>query len=75
MPERKQIIIDTEGFIHVDGVKVARRIERCGEAYLQFFDKCRRRGSERGSPLAEVPAADFDRAVLSGCVPIADFDY
>ncbi len=73
MIKRRAIVVDAEGFIHVDGVKVARRVERDGEVCIQFLDRCKRRASERGSPLAEIPAKDFDRAVLNGPV-MSDFN-
>ena len=70
MPKRRRkVMVDAEGFVHVDGVKVARRVERDGEVCLQFIDKCKRRSSDRGSKVAEIPAKDFDRVVLNG--PIA----
>ena len=72
---RKSIVIDAEGFIHVDGIKVARRVERDGRAYLQFHDKCKRRSSERGSEMSEIPADVFDRVILNGPCPSSDFAY
>jgi len=66
-------MVDAEGFVFVDGVKVARRVERDGEVFLQFLDKCKRRASERGSSSAEVPACQFDEVVLAG--PSAELDY
>jgi hypothetical protein len=68
--KRRTIVIDAQGFVHVDGVKVARRVERNGQVCLQFVDKCKRRTSERGTRQVEVPAADFDRMVLNG--PVID---
>jgi hypothetical protein len=67
--KRREVLIDADGFVYADGVKVARRIERDGKAYLQFRDKCKRRSSERGSDIAEVSADVFDRIILDGPCP------
>ena len=69
MTKRHPIVVDAEGFVHVDGVKVARRVERNGEVCLQFVDKCRRRTSDRGTRQVEVPAREFDKAILDGPGP------
>ena len=66
---RRTMFVDTDGYTYVDGVKVARRIERDGKAYLQFPDRCKRRSSERGSDMAEVSAEEFDKAILDGPGP------
>lgn len=71
--KRRGVMIDSEGFVHVDGCKVARRIERDGEIILQFLDKCKRRSSERGNPYPEIPAQEFDNMILNG--PGESFSY
>ena len=73
MKKRFAVVVDADGFVHVDGVKVARRVERNGEVCLRFVDKCRRRTSDRGSKEVEIPAADFDKAILDGPAPESTF--
>ena len=46
------LIIDNVGFVYIDGVRVARWIP--DRQALQFWDKDRRRVSERGSRCVEV---------------------
>ena len=72
--KRRPCMIDADGFVYVDGVKVARRIERDGEVCLQFLDKCKRRSSDRGERVAEVPAKTFDQVILNGPLT-SDFSY
>ena len=71
---RRTVFVATDGYIYADGVKVARRVERDGKAYLQFPDRCKRRSSERGSDMAEVSAEEFDQVILNGPCP-PDFSY
>jgi len=58
--------VDPHGFIWYDGVKLpCRYLPERGA--LEFFDKDRRRGLERGSRVVEIPLSQFTDT-LSGLV-------
>lgn len=54
---------DDRHYLYVDGVKVARIVQRDGAPCLQFHDKDKRRCAERGSDKVEVKLSDLDQAV------------
>lgn len=60
------LTVDGQGFVFVDGVKVARCVKRKGELRLQFCDKDRRRSAQRGTRYVEVAVRDLARAVGDG---------
>ena len=63
-PQRHGLMVDGQGFVFVDGVKVARVVRREGaELCLQFCDRDRRRAARRGTRYPEVGVGELVRAV------------
>ena len=63
-PKRQELMVDGQGFVFVDGVKVARVVRREGaELCLQFCDKDRRRAAARGTRYPEVGVGELVEAV------------
>jgi len=61
--ERHGLMVDGQGFVFVDGVKVARAVRRGGRVCLQFCDRDRRRAARRGTRYPEVGVGELVRAV------------
>jgi len=61
--ERHGLMVDGQGFVFVDGVKVARAVRRGSGICLQFCDRDRRRAARRGTRYPEVGVGELVRAV------------
>lgn len=57
---------DKEHYLYVDGVKVARIVERPDGPCLEFHDKDKRRCERRGSDKVEIKLSDLNQAVKGG---------
>lgn len=57
-PLQSGLRVDPSGFVCVDGIRVARLVERDGTRLLQFADRCRGRSSRRGTRYVEVPVKE-----------------
>ena len=51
----ERVEVCDNGLVRVDGIVSFRRVERNGEAFLQFKDRDKRRAVERGSEYIEIP--------------------
>lgn len=60
---RSKIILQTDGFIVVDGVKIGRLVG----GHLELKDKDRRRADARGSAYIYVPIAELAIALRAMC--------
>ena len=61
-----EITTDARGFVYIDGVKICQRLislGKDGDPVLRFYDKCRRRASQRGTPFVDVGASELAEAV------------
>ena len=61
-----EITTDARGFVYIDGVKICQRIVslgKGGDPVLRFYDKCRRRAHQRGTPFVDVGADELAKAV------------
>jgi hypothetical protein len=58
-PMQAGLHIDPGGYVCMDGVKVARLVQRDGRPCLRFPDRCKRRSSHRGTPFVDVPIAEI----------------
>ena len=52
-----QFRVDSENYLYVDGVKVARFVPE--KECLQFLDKDRIRSTQRGSNVVEIPISEL----------------
>lgn len=57
-PIQSGLHVDPSGFVCVDGIRVARLVERDGTRLLQFADRCRGRSQRRGTRYVEVPVRE-----------------
>ena len=60
------ITTDARGFVYIDGVKICQRVislGKDGDPILRFYDKCRRRASQRGTPFVDVGASELVKAL------------
>lgn len=53
-PTRKTCIVDADGFVTVDGVKIGKAVRRDGEVFLECKDKNKHRSARRGTDKVEV---------------------
>lgn len=60
-PMRAGLHVDPRGFVCVDGIRVARLVERNGTRMLQFRDHCKPRVKKRGTRYVEVPVREVAR--------------
>lgn len=70
-PKREGLHVDSEGFVCVGGVRVARLVERDGTRLLQFADRCKWRSARRGTRYVEVPVsevAELNKAAGDGII-------
>lgn len=56
---RRELMVDADHFVYVDGVKIARLVEFEGARCLEFLDKDRRRSSRRGTDRVSVAVKEL----------------
>lgn len=66
MRKRKPFIVDSKGFVIVDGVKICRAVREGGEVVIVGWDKNCHRATERGSREVSVALNDLAKAVGDG---------
>lgn len=66
MGERKTVVVDSGGYVYVDGVKIGKAVSKGGKICVQFHDKDRRRSAQRGSNKVECHIKDLAKAVQDG---------
>lgn len=72
-PARCRVLVDSDGFVFVRGVKVARAVRREGDVLLQFIDKDCRRADRRGR-YVEIAVQELATALHLGPVVLDSED-
>lgn len=62
-PMRKMVIVDCDGFVVVDGVKIGKAVKRDGEVCIQWKDKNKHRSARRGTDKVEAHIQDLYQAI------------
>lgn len=65
-PVQVGLHVDVQGFVCVDGMRVARLVERNGTRCLQFADRCKPRIRRRGTRYVEVPVREVANLESNG---------
>lgn len=68
----KTITIDPDtSLVRIDGIILCKKVEKCGEVYLQFKDGDRLRSRCRGTSFVEIPISSFYKS-LTGLEKTSD---
>lgn len=66
MAKRRKLMVDADGYVYCDGVKVGRARMVDGEVIMEVCDKNKHRSLRRGTRIIEYAVKDLAKAVQNG---------